>query len=326
MRVFAGKAPYFTEQRWSGKMPSLKVKLGPLELETPLLTASGTFGFGEEYAPLMAMEDLGALITKTITLEPRLGNPSPRLVETPAGMLNAIGLQNPGLEYFLRVELPRLLDRTVPLIVSIAGDTEEEYVILARALEDQAGIAALELNLSCPNVKKGGILFGTDAVLLESLVDRVRAAWSGPLIAKLTPNVTAIEELARAAARGGAQIVSAINTLRGMVIDIAARRPLLGNLAGGLSGPAIRPVAVKMVYDIHAAVSLPIIGVGGIMNAGDALQFILAGAGAVAVGMANFVEPRTIPQIAAGLREYLAENGLHSLQELVGAAHRTQRT
>ncbi|HAP32134.1 MAG TPA: dihydroorotate dehydrogenase [Firmicutes bacterium] len=308
-------------------MPSLKVKLGLLELESPLLTASGTFGFGEEYAPLMAMEGLGALITKTITLEPRLGNPSPRMVETPAGMLNAIGLQNPGLENFIKIELPRLHSWTVPLIVSIAGETEEEYVTLARALEGQSGIAALELNLSCPNVKKGGILFGMDAALLESLVGMVRAAWSGPLIAKLTPNVTAIEELARAAARGGAQIISAINTLRGMVIDITARRPLLGNLAGGLSGPAIRPVAVKMVYDIYAATSMPVIGVGGIMNTDDALQFVLAGAAAVAVGTANFVEPRTIPRIAAGLREYLAENGLHSLQELVGAAHNSgQRT
>jgi dihydroorotate dehydrogenase (NAD+) catalytic subunit len=303
-------------------MPSLKVKLGPLELGSPLLTASGTFGFGEEYAPLMDMEGLGALITKTITLEPRLGNPAPRLVETPAGMLNAIGLQNPGLKKFLSDELPRLRDWAIPLIVSIAGDTEEDYVTLARALEGQAGIAALELNLSCPNVKKGGIVFGTDAALLESLAGRVRAVWGGPLIAKLTPNVTEITELARAAARGGAQIISAINTLRGMVIDIAARRPLLGNLAGGLSGPAIRPVAVKMVYDIYAATSLPIIGVGGIMNAGDALQFIMAGAGAVAVGTATFVEPRTIPQIADGLREYLAESGLHNLHELVGAAHR----
>jgi len=307
-------------------MPSLKVKIGPLVLETPLLTASGTFAFGEEYAPLMGMDGLGALVTKTITLLPRLGNPSPRLVETPAGMLNAIGLQNPGLKNFLRDELPRLRGWAVPLIVSIAGDTEEEYMTLAQALDGQTGIAALELNLSCPNVKKGGILFGTDAVLIESLVGRVRAAWSGPLIAKLTPNVTAIAELACAAARGGAQIVSAINTLRGMVIDIAARRPLLGNLAGGLSGPAIRPVAVKMVYDIYAATSLPVIGVGGIMNTDDALQFILAGAAAVAVGTANFVEPRTIPRIAVGLREYLEENGLHSPQELVGAAHRTQRT
>ncbi|MEW5919962.1 MAG: dihydroorotate dehydrogenase [Bacillota bacterium] len=302
-------------------MPSLKIKLGPLELETPLLTASGTFGFGEEYATLMYLEGLGGLVLKTLTIFPRPGNPPPRLVETPAGMLNAIGLQNPGLESFLAQELPRLQECGLPLIVSIAGDTPEEYVELAGALRRQPGVAALELNLSCPNVKKGGVLFSTDVALLEKLVSQVRLAWDGPLIAKLSPNVTTVAEPARAAAAGGAHIISAINTLRGMVIDVAARRPLLGNRCGGLSGPAVRPIAVNMVYDIYEATRLPIIGMGGIMNTDDALQFILAGAAAVAVGTANFVEPHTIPQIAAGLREYLEEAGLESLQELVGAAH-----
>ncbi len=302
-------------------MPFLNVKLGPLELNTPLLTASGTFGFGEEYASLMQLEGLGGLVTKTLTLLPRAGNPPPRLVETPAGLLNAIGLQNPGLEHFLAAELPRLRQWNLPLIVSIAGDTPEEYVQMAEALCREKGIAALELNLSCPNVKKGGVLFSADAALLETLVSRVRLAWEGPLIAKLSPNVTSIVEAARAAAAGGAEIISAINTLRGMVIDVAARRPLLGNLSGGLSGPAIRPVAIKMVYDIYAATGLPVIGMGGIMHTADALQFILAGAAAVAVGTANFVEPHTIPQIAAGLHQYLEEAGLDNLQELVGAAH-----
>ena len=302
-------------------MSTLKTRIASLELETPLLTASGTFGFGNEYASLMNLEGLGGLVVKTITLLARSGNLPPRLVETPAGMLNAIGLQNPGLQHFLEEELPHLQTRDIPLILSIAGETEEEYVALAEALEGCTGIAALELNLSCPNVKKGGILFGTDVVLLESLVQKVRSCWTGTLIAKLTPNVTDVVHLAHAAATGGADVISAINTIRGMVIDITKRRPVLGNRFGGLSGPAVRPVAVKMVYDIYGATKLPIIGMGGIMNTNDALQFIMAGASAVAVGTGNFVEPRTIPQIAAGLKEYMGKTGIHNLHELVGAAH-----
>lgn len=321
MNVFAGKALYTVAKRWSGKVPSLKIKISSLELETPLLTASGTFGFGDEYASLMKLEGLGGLVVKTLTLAPRSGNPPPRLVETPAGMLNAIGLQNPGLKRFLVEELPLLKNRDVPLIISIAGETEGEYVALAEALDNQSGIAALELNLSCPNVEKGGILFGTDVVLMENLVNQVRSAWKGPLIAKFTPNVTSVADLARAAAAGGADIISAINTLKGMVIDVTARRPLLGNRFGGLSGPAVRPVAVKTVYEIYEATNLPIIGMGGIMTTNDALQFIMAGATAVAVGTANFVEPQTIPQIAAGLHDYLEKAGLASLHELVGVAH-----
>ena len=302
-------------------MSSLKIRIASLELETPLLTASGTFGFGDEYAPLMRLEGVGGLVVKTLTLTPRAGNPPPRLVETPAGMLNAIGLQNPGLKHFLAAELPQMQERDLPLIISIAGETEEEYVALAEALDCQKGIAALELNLSCPNVKKGGILFGTDVVLLQSLVSKVRSAWSGPLIAKLTPNVTSMADLACVAAASGADIISAINTLRGMVIDVAARRPLLGNRFGGLSGPAIRPVAVKMIFEIYEATKLPIIGMGGIMNTDDALQFIMAGATAVAVGTANFVEPQTIPRIAAGLKDYMKKTGIKDLHELVGIAH-----
>lgn len=302
-------------------MSSLKTKLGSLELNTPLLTASGTFAFGEEYAVLMELQGLGGLVVKTLTLAPRPGNPPPRTVETPAGILNAIGLQNPGLDLFLAEELPRIRKKAIPLIVSIAGETEEEYVEMAGVLNSREGIGALELNLSCPNVKKGGIMFGTDTALLESLVSRVRSAWEGPLIAKLTPNVTAVSELARAAEAGGADIISAINTLKGMVIDTAARRPILGNRFGGLSGPAIRPVAVRMIYEIHEATKLPLIGMGGIMNTDDALQFIMAGASAVAVGTANFVEPRTIPQIAAGLKDFLEKEGTAGLHELVGVAH-----
>lgn len=302
-------------------MSVLKTRLGILELETPLLTASGTFGFGEEYAALMQLEGLGGLVAKTLTLAPRPGNAPPRTVETPAGMLNAIGLQNPGLDYFLKEELPRLQHGVVPLMISIAGETEEEYITLAERLDCEAGIAALELNLSCPNVKKGGIMFGTDVRSLERLVRQVRHAWQGPLIAKLTPNVTVISELARAAEAAGADIIAAINTLRGMVIDTTARRPLLGNRSGGLSGPAIRPVAVNMIYDLYDATKLPLIGMGGIMNTDDALQFVMAGATAVAVGTANFVEPQTIPHIAAELKSYLQAKGLKNMQELVGVAH-----
>lgn len=302
-------------------MTSLKTKVATLELKTPLLTASGTFGFGREYASLMGLDSLGGLVVKTLTLLPRSGNPPPRLVETPAGLLNAIGLQNPGLKHFLGEELPTLQDGDIALIISIAGETEEEYVALAETLNSCTGIAALELNLSCPNVKKGGILFGTDILMLENLVNKVRTVWDGPLIAKLTPNVTVIADLARAAAAGGADIISAINTLRGLVIDVNTRRPLLGNRFGGLSGPAIRPVAVKMVYEIYEATKMPLIGMGGIMNADDALQFIMAGASAVAVGTANFVEPQTIPRIADGLRDYMEKTGTKNLQELVGAAH-----
>lgn len=303
-------------------MTNLKVKLGPLELKTPFMAASGTFGFGEEYAALVDLQDFGAVVVKGLTLKPRQGNPPPRIVETPAGMLNAIGLQNPGLEIFLSRELPRLQKSKVKVIVNIAGDTEEEYVTLARELSQAGdGLLALELNVSCPNVKKGGILFGTSPSVLASLVEKVRPVCSLPLIVKLTPNVADITETARAAESSGADVLSLVNTFRGMVIDIASRRPFLGNGTGGLSGPAIRPLAVRMVYDVYASVKIPLIGMGGICTLEDSLQFFMAGASAVAVGSANFSDPLTIPRLTADLRNYLEKEGFRSPEEIVGAAH-----
>ncbi len=302
-------------------MINMETKLGPLKLINPVLAASGTFGFGEEYASLVALEKIGALVVKGLTLKPRQGNPPPRTIEIPAGMLNSIGLQNPGLEAFLSRELPRLRDAGVAVIVNIAGDTEDDYVTLARELSAEEGIVAVELNLSCPNVEKGGILFGTSPGTVGRLVKKVRRACNLPLIAKLTPNVTDITELALAAEKGGADIISLINTLRGMVIDIHARRPFLGNITGGLSGPAIRPVAVGMVYQVYRAVKIPLIGMGGIMTAADALQFFMAGARAVAVGTANFIDPFTIPRLISDLYAYLESQNLSSMEEIIGAAH-----
>jgi len=302
-------------------MVNMEATIGPLKLRNPVLAASGTFAFGEEYGNLIELDVLGALVVKGLTLLPRQGNPPPRIIETPAGMLNAIGLQNPGLEFFLSRELPRLRASGVPVIVNIAGDTEEEYLELARRLSAEEGIIALELNLSCPNVQKGGLHFGTSKEAVAALVKKVRRACTLPLIVKLSPNVTDITELASAAESAGADILSLINTLKGMVIDTNTGRPFLGNITGGLSGPAIRPVAVRMVYEVYRAVKIPLIGMGGIMNTQDALQFFMAGARAVAVGTANFVDPRTIPRILSGLRSYMESKHLKSLEEIVGAAH-----
>ena len=303
-------------------MINLEVNLGPLRLKNPVLAASGTFGFGEEYASFFELEKLGAVIVKGLTLRPRQGNPPPRIAETPAGMLNAIGLQNPGLEAFLEKELPRLRDINAAVIVNIAGDTEADYLTLARELSESTGILALELNLSCPNVKEGGIFFGTSADVMSRLIRKVRRICHLPLIVKLSPNVTDIVELAEAAESSGADILSLINTLKGMVIDVSKRRPLLGNITGGLSGPAIRPIAVRMVYEVYRSVKIPIIGLGGITNLDDALQFFLAGARAVAVGSASFIDPYTIPRLISDLQIFMKSEGLQSLDEIVGAAQR----
>lgn len=303
-------------------MADLRVKLGPLELKTPFMAASGTFGFGEEFASLVDLQDFGAIVVNGLTLQPRKGNPSPRIVETPAGMLNAIGLQNPGLEVFLSKELPRLQKSQAKVIVNIAGDTEEEYVVLARELSRAGdGLLAIELNVSCPNVQRGGIFFGTSPSTLASLVEIVRPVCSLPLIVKLTPNVADITEIARAAESSGADILSLVNTFRGMVIDVVSRRPFLGNRTGGLSGPAIRPLAVRMVYDVYTSVKIPLIGMGGIATLEDALQFFMAGAAAVAVGSANFSDPLTIPRLTREFVSYLEEEGLQSPEKIIGAAH-----
>lgn len=297
---------------------NLKVNLGGIEMKNPVTVASGTFG-GPEYAPYVDLNRLGAVVIKGTTLKPRQGNPTPRIWETPAGILNCIGLMNPGVEVFLHEHLPFYRQYDVPVIVNIAGNTVEEYGLLAEKLNVE-GVAGLEVNISCPNVKKGGMAFGTDPAMVREVVAAVRAATPKPVIVKLSPNVTDIVAIAEAAATAGADALSLINTLLGMAIDIRTRRPALGNVMGGLSGPAIKPVAVRCVWQVAQAVDLPIVGMGGIMTAADALEFILAGATAVAVGTANFVNPRATLDIIEGLEAYCREEGITDIKELIGAA------
>ena len=299
----------------------LSVEIAGRRLPNPVLVASGTFGFGEEYAGLVDISRLGGICTKAVTLQPRAGNPPPRICETPAGMLNAIGWQNPGLEVFLAEKLPALRGYEVPIIVNVAGETLEEYVEIATRLSDVEDIAALELNISCPNVECGGMQFGLAPDLTRELVAAVRQATDQVLITKLSPNVTDITALAQAAVDGGSDALSLINTLVGMSIDIQRRRPVLGNLTGGLSGPAIRPVAVRMTWEVAEAVEVPIIGMGGIITYEDALEFIMAGASAVAVGTGNFVEPTTAVHVIDGLREYCIQHQIAKITDLVGTAH-----
>ncbi len=298
----------------------LSVDIAGLHLPNPVLAASGTFGFGEEYAELIDISCLGGICTKALSLRPRAGNPPPRVGETPAGMLNAIGWQNPGIEVFLEEKLPRLQQFGVPIIVNLAGETLQEYVELATRLTDAPGISALELNISCPNVERGGMHFGLDPDLTEQLVGAVRQATDHVLITKLSPNVGDITAIAQAAVAGGSDALSLINTLVGMAIDIEQRRPLLGNVTGGLSGPAIRPIAVRMTWQVARAVDVPIIGMGGIMTAEDALEFIMAGATAVGVGTASFVDPNAALRVIDGLREHCQQHQITRITEIVGAA------
>jgi len=301
-----------------GTKPDLSVNFAGIKLKNPVLTASGTFGYGEEYADIVDLNRLGGVIVKGISLKPIIGNPPPRIWETPAGMLNAIGLENPGVDVFLRDKLPFLRKYDTAVIVNIFGYSLEEYVGVAERLDGASGISGIEANISCPNVKAGGIVFGTNLKAAYELLSAVRKATRLPVIAKLSPNVTDITEFAKAARDAGCDGLSLINTLLGMSIDVRSRRPRLANCTGGLSGPAIRPVAVRMVWQAAKAVSLPIIGMGGIMTAEDALEFILAGATAVAVGTANFVNPRATVDVAAGIGEFLSLQGIGSLRELIG--------
>jgi dihydroorotate dehydrogenase (NAD+) catalytic subunit len=300
--------------------PDLSVEFAGLQLSNPVTVASGTFGYGTEYADLTEVGSLGALITKAVTLEPREGNSPPRLCETPAGMLNAIGLQNPGVEAFVEEKLPALREFGLPVIVNVAGHSLEDYAAVARRLEQAEGVAALELNVSCPNVAAGGMQYGVCESLLRELVAAVRESCGLPLITKLSPNVTDIVEMAEAAVEAGSDALSLINTLVGMSVDVEERRPVLANVTGGLSGPAIRPVAVRMVWAVAQAVAVPLLGMGGIMSARDALEFILAGATAVAVGTGNFVNPATTTQVRQGLEEYCLRHGVPRLRDLIGAA------
>lgn len=290
-------------------------------MANPVTTASGTFGFGPEYTPYLDIERLGAITVKGTTLEPREGNPTPRLVETPSGILNSIGLQNPGVDYLIEHYAPYFRQLKTNVIVNIAGNTVEEYANLAAKLNSVPGIAALEVNISCPNVKKGGLAFGSDPVSAAEVTKAVRQATTLPVIIKLSPNVTDIAAIASAVEEAGADALSVINTLLGMAIDIRKRKPVLGNIMGGLSGPAVKPVAVRAVWQVYQRVKIPIIGMGGIMNAADALEFILAGATAVAVGTASFINPRAAIEVLEGIERYLVENNIDDIKELVGAAH-----
>jgi len=287
-------------------MPKLETEIAGIKMKNPVMVASGTFGFGKEYAEYIDLNKLGAIVTKSITLKPREGNPPPRLVETPAGMLNSIGLENPGIEGFLAEELHFLAKFDTPIIVNIAGESIEEYAELAKILSREPTVKGLEINISCPNVKKGGMSFGMDPKLTAEVIAQVRkSALSLPIIAKLTPNVTDITVIAKAAVEAGADALSAINTILGMAIDIETGKSRLGTLTGGLSGPAIKPIALRMVYEISHTVNVPVIGIGGIVSGQDAYEFILAGAKAVQVGTANFIDVEAPLKIIKELEAYL---------------------
>jgi len=298
--------------------PDLSVHIGSLRLKNPVVTASGTFGFGEEWAGFYDLSILGAVTVKAVTVKPRMGNPMPRTVEVTGGMLNAIGLQNPGLEAFVGEKLPHLRRLDVPVIVNIAGDRIEDFSTLAERLDSVEGVGALEVNISCPNQSCGGLEFGVDPALTHQVVSAVRCRTQLPLIAKLSPNVTDIRVIAQAAVDAGADAVSLVNTYVGTAIDAETRRFRLANRTGGLSGPCIKPLALLAVWRVHQTVSVPIIGMGGIMNATDAVEFILAGASAVAVGTANFINPRVAVEVIEGIEEYLTRHEAASVAEIVG--------
>lgn len=299
------------------KDAKLHTNLAGIAMNTPVLTASGTFGFGEEFADFVDLSRLGGVMVKGTTLKPRRGNDGVRITESPMGMMNCIGLENPGVEVFLKETLPRIGQYGMNVIVNISGSTVEEYGVLAEML-DVEGVAAIELNVSCPNVKEGGIVFGTDPKAAAAVVRAAKKHTKKPVILKLSPNVTDIVTMAKACEDAGADILSLINTLMGMEIDIHTQRPTLGNITGGLSGPCIKPVALRMVWQVARAVKVPIIGMGGISCWEDAVEFFLAGASAVAVGTANFADPAVTMKICDGLSDYLADRGLESIQDIVG--------
>jgi dihydroorotate dehydrogenase (NAD+) catalytic subunit len=297
----------------------MSVKLGNLTLRSPVLTASGTFASGREFADFIDLERLGALVTKGVSLEPWEGNPGPRIAETPSGMLNSIGLQNPGVEVFCEKDLAWLAGVNVPVIVNVSGHTVAEYVAVIDRLESEKRVDGYEINISCPNVDSGGMAFGTACTPAEEVTRACRAATSRPLIVKLSPNVTDIVEIARAVADAGADGVSLINTLLGMAIDTNTFRPKLARVVGGLSGPAIKPVALRMVWQVAQVVEVPVVGMGGIMDAEDAVEFMLVGATAVSVGTGNFVDPTTAIRVTDGLAEFCRGRGIERVSELTGA-------
>ncbi len=304
--------------KYSADGPDLRVKIGSLELQNPVMTASGTFGYAREFESLMNLHRLGAVIVKGISLFPRPGNPPPRIVETACGMLNAIGLQNVGVDRFILEKMPYLNGLNVPTIVNILGGSIEEYREITKRLEGVPGVAGIEVNISCPNVKEGGVAFGGDPKMAAAVTQAVKESCSVPVIVKLSPNVTDVAEMARAVEGAGADSVSLINTLIGMAINLKKKRPELANIIGGLSGPAIKPVALRMVFEVSRAVSIPVIGIGGIESAEDALEFMLAGASAVQIGTANFVNPAASEDVLDGIIDYVNEEKLSSIRDLIG--------
>lgn len=295
----------------------LAIKLPGLNLKNPIIPASGCFGFGEEYAEYYDISQLGAIMAKATTLEPRFGNPVPRVAETPNGMLNAIGLQNPGLEVVLKEKLPALEKYDVPIIANVAGSTTEDYVAVCEKIGDAPNVHAIELNISCPNVKTGGIAFGTDPEVAYELTKAVKQVAKVPVYVKLSPNVTDIVPIAKAIEAGGADGLTMINTLLGMRIDLKTRQPILANQTGGLSGPAIKPVAIRLIHQVSQAVNLPIIGMGGVYTVDDVLEMFMAGASAVAVGTANFTDPYICPKLIHDLPKRMDELGIESLEQLI---------
>lgn len=300
--------------------PELSINLGGLKMNNPVAVASGTFGYGREYEDFVDISAIGAIIVKGTTLTPRPGNPAPRIVETPAGMLNSIGLENPGIDAFINEHLPYLRERQVTVIANIAGNSIEEYAEIAARLEGNDGVGAIEMNISCPNVKQGGLQFGTDPDLVYQVVSAVKKNTTLPVIPKLSPNVTDIVAIAKAAQAAGADALSMINTLMGMAVDIEKRKPLLGNIFGGLSGPAIKPVALRMIYQVYREVDLPILGGGGILSLNDALEFIMVGASAISIGTGNFVNPLLAADLVQGLKEWMLHNNINKISEIVGVA------
>jgi len=296
----------------------LAVRIGKIILKNPVVVSSGTFGFGEEFEGFLDLNRLGALIPKGISLEPMAGNPPPRIFETEGGILNSIGLQNPGLREFVKKKLPYYKNLKTHLIINFFGNTQKEYVELARRFDDVVGVSGLEMNVSCPNIKRSGIVFGADPQMAYRLVQAVRKATVLTLIVKLSPNVTDIASMAKSVEEGGADAVSLVNTFRAMAVNIHTKKPELGNTIGGLSGPAIKPIALRMVWEVSQAVKIPIIGMGGIMNAQDAIEFILVGASAIQIGTANLINPKTGIEVLQGIKRYLVQNRIDCLQKLIG--------
>jgi dihydroorotate dehydrogenase (NAD+) catalytic subunit len=296
----------------------LSVNIGGLELKNPVMTASGTFGYAREFDHLIDLSRLGGIIVKGLSVEPAPGNPPPRIVETPCGMLNAIGLENVGIDAFVSYKLPFLKKLATPVLVNIYGRTIDEYVHLAERCSQLDGIEGIEVNISCPNVKAGGVAFGVDAAMAAAVVKAVKGRTAKTVLVKLSPNVTDITEIARAVESAGADAVSLINTLTGMAIDIDSRKPKLANITGGLSGPAIKPVALRMVWQVAQVVQIPVVGIGGIMTAADALEFFIAGASAIQLGTANFINPQISMEVIDGIETYLRENHIASIGDLIG--------